>query len=95
MSIWLPIILSAAMLMVSLTALLRTTRRDSAAEAAERAKMAADVSYIRASVDDIRAENRITRSDVKSLECRVTKAEASIASAHKRLDEHMKGSFAS
>lgn len=92
MSVWLPIILSAAMLTVSLAALLRTAHRDSAAETAERAKMAADVTYIRASVDDIRTENRITRSDVKSLESRVTRVEASAASAHKRLDEYMKGS---
>lgn len=92
MSAWTPVIISAAMLAVSLTALLRTARRDSAAEAADRAKMAADLSYIRTSVDDIRTESRITRSDVKSLESRVTKLEASAASAHRRLDEHKKGS---
>lgn len=91
MDIWLPILLSAAMLAVSAATFARTSRRDHNAEAAERAKMSADLSYIRLTVDDIRAEGRITRSDLKTLEGRVTKAEAAIASAHHRLDDYLKG----
>lgn len=91
MNIWLPILLSAAMLAVSLATFARSSRRDHNAEAAERAKMSADLSYIRASVDDIRAEGRITRNDLKSLESRVSRAEASISSAHHRLDDYLKG----
>ena len=89
MTVWLPILISAAMLLIALVTLVRATRQEHHASAAQQAKMSADLSYIRASVDDIRTESRITRSDVKTLETRVSKAEASAASAHRRLDDHI------
>ena len=86
---WLPILLSAATALIALLALTRGGRRDNAAEAADRARLTSDVSYIRASVDDIKAESRATRADVKLLEGRVARAEASIASAHRRLNDRL------
>lgn len=91
MSAWLPILLSAAMLGVSLATLWRATRKDNAAETSERATMAADLRYIRLSVDDIRQESRVIRGDIKALEGRIAKAEASAASANKRLDDYFQG----
>ena len=91
MSSYLPVMISAAMFLISLAAFVRTSRQDTSAESAERAKMSADLSYIRQSVDDIRTESRITRSDVKNLEGRVAKVESSAASAHRRLDDYLKG----
>ena len=90
MTQYLPVMISAAMFLISLAAFVRTNRQDTSAESAERAKMSADLSYIRQSLDDIRTENRITRSDVKNLEGRVAKVESSAASAHRRLDDMVK-----
>lgn len=89
MQAWLPIMLSAAMLAVSLLTLYRARRRDSEEDIRCRASLAADVSYIRLSVDDIRAESRIIRRDMQAMDTRVTRVEASAASAHKRLDERI------
>lgn len=88
---WLPVLISAAMLAVSLAAFLRTRRKDHASEATERAIMAADLRYIRLSVDDIRAESRTIRGQVQALESRISKAEASTAAAHQRLDDYFQG----
>lgn len=69
----------------------RTQTQDSTASAAERATMTADVRYIRTSIDEIKLENRAIQKDIGDLKTKVVEIEASTKSAHKRLDDLMKG----
>lgn len=69
----------------------RTQTQDSTASAAERATMTADVRYIRTSIDEIKLENRAIQKDIGDLKTKVVEIEASTKSAHKRLDDMMKG----
>jgi peptidoglycan hydrolase CwlO-like protein len=49
--------------------------------------MTADVRYIRQSIDEIKLENRAIQKDVTDLKTKVVEVEASVKSAHKRLDD--------
>lgn len=69
----------------------RTQTQDTTASAAERATMTADVRYIRTSIDEIKLENRAIQKDIGDLKTKVVEIEASTKSAHKRLDDLMKG----
>ena len=69
----------------------RTSNQDTSAAAIERATMTADIKYIRNSIDDIKVENRSIQKDVTDLKTKVVEIEASTKSAHKRLDDFMKG----
>lgn len=65
--------------------------KDTGATAAERATMNANISYIRTSIDEIKLDNKTIQKDVSELTKKVVEVEASAKSAHKRLDDLMKG----
>ena len=65
--------------------------KDTGATAAERATMNANISYIRSSIDEIKLDNKTIQKDVSELTKKVVEVEASAKSAHKRLDDLMKG----
>lgn len=69
----------------------RNEHQDTSAAATERATLTADVKYIRASVDEIKVENRTIRQDVTNLQTKLAQVEASTESAHKRIDDLQKG----
>ena len=65
----------------------RTQNQDTSATAAERATMAANIQYIRTSIDDIKLENKSIQKDISELSKKVVEIDASARQAHKRLDE--------
>ena len=65
----------------------RTETKDTKETATERATMAADVKYIRTSIDDIKVDNRVIKEDIGALQTKVAKVEQSVESAHKRIDD--------
>ena len=69
----------------------RNEDKDTGATAAERATMNANISYIRTSIDEIKLDNKSIQKDVSELTKKVVEVEASTKSAHKRLDDLMKG----
>lgn len=69
----------------------RQENHDKSAEATERATLTADVRYIRSSIDEIKIENRSIQKDISDLTKKVVEVEASTKSAHKRIDDIMKG----
>lgn len=69
----------------------RTENRDTSAEATERATLTADVRYIRSSIDEIKLENKSIQKDISDMSKKLVEVEASAKSAHKRLDNLMKG----
>jgi len=91
LEVWVPIALSCVMAIVAIVTLAKNTKKDTAADAVQRASMTADLKYIRSSVDDIKLENRSMQRDVGELKIRVTEIDQSVKSAHKRLDDMQKG----
>lgn len=89
---WGPILISLIVMVITVTTFFRAMKKDNGADAADRAKMSADLMHIRNTVDEIKIEIRTDREDIKELETRVARVEASAASAHKRLDDLRKGS---
>ena len=69
----------------------RTANRDTTESATERATMAADVKYIRTSIDDIKVDNRVIKEDIGALQTKVAKVEQSVENAHTRIDDMKKG----
>lgn len=69
----------------------KNSDKDTGATAAERATMNANISYIRTSIDEIKLDNKSIQKDVSELTKKVVEVEASAKSAHKRLDDLMKG----
>ena len=69
----------------------RTENHDTSAAATERATLTADVRYIRSSIDEIKLENKSIQKDVSDMSKKLVEVEASAKSAHKRLDNLMKG----
>lgn len=65
--------------------------KDTGASAAERATMNANISYIRTSIDEIKLDNKSIQKDVSDMSKKLVEVEASAKSAHKRLDDLMKG----
>ena len=65
--------------------------KDTGATAAERATMTANISYIRSSIDEIKLDNKSIQKDVSVISKKLVEVEASAKSAHKRLDDLMKG----
>lgn len=49
--------------------------------------MASDIGYIKAGIDELKDELKTIRAEVSEMATRLAKAEASISSAHKRIDE--------
>ena len=69
----------------------RVQNNDTTASASERATMTADVKYIRQSIDEIKLENKAIQRDIEDLKTKVVIVEQSTKSAHKRLDDMLKG----
>ena len=69
----------------------RNERKDTSADATERATLTADVKYIRSSIDDIKLDNKAIQKDVGELSKKIVEVEASAKIAHKRIDDMMKG----
>lgn len=82
-----PICVSAVACLIAYLGYKRNATKDSVADAAERAKMDTNIMYIRNSVDEIKLDNRAMRKDLDGFNTRLTIAEQSIKSAHKRLDQ--------
>lgn len=85
------IVIAACALLFTALSFRRTQTQDTSASATERATMTADVRYIRQSIDEIKLENRAIQKDVGELKTKVAEIDASAKSAHKRLDDLMKG----
>jgi septal ring factor EnvC (AmiA/AmiB activator) len=69
----------------------RTQNQDTTASATERATMTANIQYIRQSIDEIKLDNRTIKTDLDELKTKVATIDASAKSAHKRLDDMLKG----
>jgi peptidoglycan hydrolase CwlO-like protein len=69
----------------------RNADKDTGATAAERATMTANINYIRSSIDEIKLDNKAIQKDVSDISKKLVEVEASAKSAHKRLDDLMKG----
>ena len=82
--------LSSAALLFTAFSFRRTAFKDNGETATQRANLAADVRYIRTSVDEIKVENRVIQKDVSELKSRVATIEAAVDSAHKRIDDMRK-----
>ena len=87
----LPIGLSCIMAIVAIVTLAKNSKKDTTDDAIQRASLAADVKYIRNSVDDIKVESKTTSKEVGDLKIKVIEIEQSVKSAHKRLDDMQKG----
>ena len=85
------IVIAACALLFTALSYKRTQSQDTTASATERATMTADVRYIRTSIDDIKVDNRVIKADIGNLQTRVAVVEQSVESAHKRIDDLMKG----
>ncbi len=77
-------------LLINALSFRRNTNQDTSATAAERATLAANVNYIRQSIDEIKLENRAIQKDIVEMKARIVEIEQSAKSAHKRLDDMRK-----
>lgn len=84
---WIPIGLSCLTALAAIITLAKNGKKDTAAEAIQRAKMTADIDYIRTSIDDIKLENKSIQRDLTDLKAKVVEIDQSTKSAHKRLDD--------
>lgn len=74
-------------LVVALIAVLLSARGGTRNDAAESAMTRAKLDNIASGVDDIRLDMRMMRDRVDNLHERMAKVEASVSSAHKRIDQ--------
>lgn len=65
----------------------KNAKKDTQTDASDRATMSADIKYIRTSIDDIKVDNRVIKSDIGDLQMKVARVEQSVESAHKRIDD--------
>lgn len=80
-------ILSALAVLISLGALLLSTRKESRQDAAGTARLEAKLDSISSGVEDIRVETRTMRSRVDGLAERLSAVERDCRNAHHRLDQ--------
>jgi len=80
-------ILSAIAVLISLGALLLSTRKESRQDAAGSARLEAKLDGIQSGVEDIRVETRTTRARLDGIAERLSAVESSCRSAHHRLDQ--------
>jgi peptidoglycan hydrolase CwlO-like protein len=64
----------------------RAHKQDIASDATAEATLQVDISFIRESINVIKAEQRDMTNEISRLSERVTRVEESVKSAHKRLD---------
>lgn len=69
----------------------RTVNKDNAGNASQLATMTADIRYIRQTIDDIKSANREITADVANLRTTLAQVAESVESAHRRIDDLMKG----
>jgi len=91
LEVWIPIMLSCVMAIIAIVTLAKNNKKDTSNEAEQRAAVAADLKYIRSSVDDIKLDNKDMKREVGALKVKVTEIDQSVKSAHKRLDDLKKG----
>lgn len=93
MSIETAIAIAVPIIALIFTALsfMRLANKDRTENSSERATMSADIKYIRTSIDDIKVDNRVIKADLGALQTKVARVEQSVESAHKRIDDFMKG----
>lgn len=89
--VWIPIALSFVMAIIAIVTLARNTRKDTSNEAEQRAAVAADLKYIRNSVDDIKLDNKDMKKEIGSLKEQIVRIDMRVESAHQRLDDMQKG----
>lgn len=80
-------ILSAVAVLLSLSALLLNSRKETRQDAAGTARLEAKLDSISSGVEDIRVETRSMRSRMDGLAERISAVESSVKSAHHRLDQ--------
>lgn len=85
------LVIAGAALLFTALSFRRTSNRDTSETATERATMTADIRYIRSSIDDIKLDNKAIQKDVVELKTKVVEIEQSTKSAHRRIDDMMKG----
>jgi len=90
-TVWIPIALSSVMAIIAIVTLAKGNKKDTEKEAEQRATMTADMKYIRASVDEIRLDNKSIQKDVADLKVKVVEIEQGMKSAHKRIDDLQRG----
>lgn len=69
----------------------RSVNKDNASSASQLATMTADIRYIRQTIDDIKSANREITADVASLRTKIAEIGESVESAHRRIDDLIKG----
>lgn len=81
--------LAVAILALIFTALSfrRTSNKDTAGDAIERATITADLRYIRAAIDDIKLEYKTMQKDIFEIRSQLNMVEQDTKAAHKRIDE--------
>lgn len=70
-----------------LVTLFRNKKQDDSAEGSRVGTMLSDIGYIKAGVDEIKAEQKDQRARNIDMERRLTAVEESTKQAHKRIDE--------
>jgi len=85
------LVAGAAGVIFGLVTMFRNKKADDSAAGENKGVMMSDIGYIKAGVDDLKRENRETRSAIGELSERVTRVEESTKQAHKRIDEFKKG----
>lgn len=85
------LVISFSALLFTALSFRRTSNQDTTATATERATMTADIRYIRSSIDDIKLDNKAIQKDIGELKTKVVEIDQSAKSAHKRIDDLMKG----
>jgi len=73
-------------MVISYVTFLRNRTKDDTEEGARNGVMMAEIGYIKAGIDDIKAEQREQRKAIDSLSSRMARVEESAKSAHKRID---------
>lgn len=84
---WISFVVGAAGIIFGLVTLFRNKRQDDAAEGQSAGTILSDIGYIKAGVDEIKAEQKEQRKTNIDLLTRLTSVEESVKQAHKRIDE--------
>ena len=90
-AVWIPIALSCVMAIIAIITLAKNGKKDTQDDAVQKATMTADLKYIRDGIDEMKVDSKVMRQDVNALQIRTTEINQSVKSAHKRLDDLMKG----
>ena len=81
------LVVGAVGIVFGLVTLFRNKKQDDKAEGQTSGVMISDIGYIKAGVDEIKAEQKEQRKTNEELITRLTRVEESAKQAHKRIDE--------